>query len=52
LKEYRMVRDETVITMGLSKAFKEGVRQFMERGFDWIAWLVITLIILSVLVFF
>ena len=47
-----MARDETITKKGLSKSSLKGFRQFMERGFDWIAWLVITLIILTVLVLF
>ncbi|GAB3890912.1 hypothetical protein GCM10028803_02190 [Larkinella knui] len=34
------------------KSVKEALQQFLERGFDWIAWFIITLIILFSLVFF
>ncbi len=47
-----MERGDDFTKMGLPKSFKEGLRRFLERGFDWIALVVITLIILLVLVFF
>ncbi|WP_159469944.1 hypothetical protein [Dyadobacter sp. 3J3] len=34
------------------KAVRGNLRRFLERGFDWIALLIITLIILFILVFF
>jgi hypothetical protein len=34
------------------KNCKEGVKRFLERGFDWIALVIITVIILLSLVFF
>jgi len=36
----------------MSKSFKGGLRRFLERGFDWIALVVITLVILLSLIFF
>ncbi|CAN5223389.1 hypothetical protein BH09BAC4_BH09BAC4_49240 [soil metagenome] len=36
----------------MSKSFREGFRRFLERGFDWIVLVVITLVILLSLIFF
>lgn len=34
------------------KFLKKRLRRFPDRAFDWIAWVVITLVILSVLAYF
>jgi hypothetical protein len=47
-----MGRGEQVTKKGGFKAAKDGLRRFLERGFDWIALFIITLIILLSLVFF
>ena len=47
-----MERGGNFTKKGSLKAVKGGFQRFLERGFDWIALLVITLIILFSLVFF
>jgi len=43
---------EKIIKRDGLKTVKAGLRRFLERGFDWIALFLITLIILLSLVFF
>lgn len=47
-----MARGEHFTNRNGIKTVRESLRRFLERGFDWIALLIITLIILFSLVFF
>ena len=47
-----MERGEHLPKKEMSKSFKKGLRRFLERGFDLIALVVITLVILLSLIFF
>lgn len=47
-----MERGEKIAKKDGLKMVKAGLRRFLERGFDWIALFLITLIILLSLVFF
>lgn len=47
-----MERGEQYTKKDTSKPMKDGFRRFLERGFDWVALIVITLIILFSLIFF
>ncbi|QIP16940.1 hypothetical protein G8759_32040 [Spirosoma aureum] len=51
-KDTGMDRGEHFIKKDVVKSIKEGSKRFLERGFDWIALVVITLIILLTLIFF
>ncbi|MCE6991479.1 hypothetical protein LZG72_20370 [Dyadobacter sp. CY323] len=47
-----MTRGDRSMKRARLQTAKSGVRRFLERGFDWIALVLITLIILLTLIFF
>ncbi|MCF0054937.1 hypothetical protein LXL81_04145 [Dyadobacter sp. CY356] len=47
-----MARGEHFANKNGLKTVRESLRKFLEKGFDWIALLIITIIILFTLIFF